>query len=156
MPLPALLLRIARRSGEVSQGKTLLLRSGAAGFTCARVRMTFGHPRPLPGYPTTPALYPVSVRRLRAWPPASSPPRLTATQLPSARGSHHQGPQRTSTSSNNAMPGTIVAAGAVPAAFCCRNGEKQVCRRKPTCSAIGPVNNLAFIDKGMLRNPTLP
>jgi hypothetical protein len=29
--------------------------------------------RPLPGYPTAAAVYPVSVRRLRAWPPASSP-----------------------------------------------------------------------------------
>jgi len=37
------------------------------------------------------ALYPVSVRQLRAWPPASSPPRLAATQSPSARSSHHQG-----------------------------------------------------------------
>ena len=97
---------VARRSGEVSQGKTLLLRSGAAGFTCARVRMIIGRPRPLPGCPTTPAFYPISVRRLRAWPQASSPPRLAATQLLSARGSHHQGPQRTFTSSINAMPGT--------------------------------------------------
>src|ERR1700693_906541 len=101
-----ILLRNARRDEEVSQGKTLLLRSGAAGFTCARVRMTIGRPRPLPVSPTAPALYPISVRQLRAWPQASSPPRLAATQLPSARGSHHQGPQRTSTSSINAMPGT--------------------------------------------------
>lgn len=28
-------------------------------------RMSIGHARPLPGYPTTPALYPVSVRRVR-------------------------------------------------------------------------------------------
>ena len=109
----AALLRIApafaragRRSAEISQGKTLLLRSGPAGFTCARVRVIFGRPRPLPGCPTAPAFYPVPVRQVRAWPPASSPPRLAATQLPSARGSHHQGPQRTPTSSINAMPGT--------------------------------------------------
>jgi len=49
---------------QVSQGKTLMLRSSAAGFTCVRVRMIFGRPRPLPGYPTAPAFYPVSVRRL--------------------------------------------------------------------------------------------
>jgi hypothetical protein len=42
-------------NGEVSQGKMLSLRSGAAGFTCARVRVTFGRPRPMPGYPTAPA-----------------------------------------------------------------------------------------------------
>ena len=48
---------------------------------------------------------PVPVRQVRAWRPAASPPRLAATQLPSARGSHHQGPQRTSTSSINAIPG---------------------------------------------------
>src|SRR5262249_42597439 len=34
-------------------------------FTCVRVQMTMGRPRPLPGYPTTPALNPVSVRRVR-------------------------------------------------------------------------------------------
>jgi hypothetical protein len=37
---------------------------------------------------------------------ASFPPRLTATLLPSARDSHYQGSQRTSTSRINAMPGT--------------------------------------------------
>jgi len=62
------LLRFARKGEEVSQGKTLLLRSGAVGFTCARVRMMIGRPRPWPGYPAAPALYPLSVRRLRAWP----------------------------------------------------------------------------------------
>jgi len=97
---------VARRSEQVSQGKTLLLRSGAAGFTCARVQVTIGRPRPLPGYPTAPASYPISVRRLRTRPPASSPPRLTATQLPSVCDSHHQGSQRTYTSCINAMPGT--------------------------------------------------
>ena len=96
---------VARRGEEVSQGKTLLLRSGAAGFTCARVQMIIGRPRPLPGYTAMPTLYPISVRQLRARPPASSPPRLAATQLPSPRDSHHQGSQRTSTSCINAMPG---------------------------------------------------
>src|ERR1700693_1415912 len=69
-----ILLRNARRDEEVSQGKTLLLRSGAAGFTCARVRVIIGRPRPLPGYPTAPALYPVSVRRLRALASGFLPP----------------------------------------------------------------------------------
>ena len=49
------LLRIVRRSWEVSQGKTLLLRLGAARFTNARVWVNFGRPRPMPGYPTAPA-----------------------------------------------------------------------------------------------------
>ena len=40
----------------------------------------------------------LSVRPLRVSPPASSPPRLAATQLPSAIGSRHQGLKRTLTS----------------------------------------------------------
>ncbi len=95
-----------RRDKEISQGKTLILRSVAAGFTNARVRMTIGLPRPWPSYPTAPASYPVSVRQLRALLPASSPPRLATTQLPSAISSRHQGLKRTSTSNINAMPGT--------------------------------------------------
>ena len=78
---------IVRRDTEISQGKTLILRSVTAGFTGARVRLAFGRPRPLPGYPTAPALYPMSVRQLRALPPASSPPHLAVTQLPLANGS---------------------------------------------------------------------
>jgi hypothetical protein len=78
---------IVRRGREISQGKTLILRSVAAGFTFARVRLAFGRSRPLPGYPTAPASYPMSVRQLRALPPASSPPHLTVTQLPLANGS---------------------------------------------------------------------
>ena len=78
---------IVRRDTEISQGKTLILRSVTAGFTCARVRLAFGRSRPLPGYPTAPALYPMSVRQLRALPPASSPPHLAVTQLPLANGS---------------------------------------------------------------------
>src|ERR1043165_5176975 len=58
-------VRLVRTGGEISQGKSWLLRSVLAGFTTVRVRMTIGHPRPLPGYPTTLALYPVSVRRVR-------------------------------------------------------------------------------------------
>jgi len=65
---------MTRRDAEVSQGKTLLLPSVAAGFTCARVRVIIGHPHPRLGYPAAPALYPISVRRLRVWPPASFPP----------------------------------------------------------------------------------
>jgi len=65
---------IVWRDREISQGKTLSLPSGAAGFTCARVRFAFGRSRPLPGYPTAPACYPMSVRQLRVLPPASSPP----------------------------------------------------------------------------------
>ena len=76
--------RIAPRPKEISQGKALILRSVAVGFTCARVRLAFGHPRPLPGYPTAAAFYPVPVRQLRALLPASSPPRLATPQLPSA------------------------------------------------------------------------
>jgi hypothetical protein len=49
---------------EVSQGKASPLRTGA-GFTCGRVRVMIGRPRPLPGDPTAPALYPISVRPLR-------------------------------------------------------------------------------------------
>jgi hypothetical protein len=78
---------IVRRDREISQGKTLILHSVAAGFTCARVHLAFGRPRPLPGYPTAPALYPMSVRQLRALPPAASPPHLAMTQLPLANGS---------------------------------------------------------------------
>ena len=78
---------IVRRDREISQGKTLILPSSAAGFTCARVRLAFGLPRPLPGYPTAPASYPVPVRQLRVLPPASSPLCIAATQLPSANGS---------------------------------------------------------------------
>jgi len=78
---------IVWRDREISQGKTLILPSSAAGFTCARVRLAFGLPRPLPGYPTAPASYPVPVRQLRVLPPASSPLCIAATQLPSANGS---------------------------------------------------------------------
>src|SRR5690606_33754639 len=61
------------------------------------------HPRL--AYPTAPAFYPVPVRPLRSLPPASSPPRLTATQLPLASDSGRHGSQRTSTSNISAMPG---------------------------------------------------
>jgi hypothetical protein len=55
MPSPAPYSGSPGENEEVSQGKTLLLRSGAAGFTCARVRVMIGRPRPSPGYPTAPA-----------------------------------------------------------------------------------------------------
>lgn len=79
--------RIAPRPKEISQGKTLNFRSVAAGFTFARVCLAFGRPHPMLGYPTALAFYPVPVRQLRALLPASSPPHLTTTQLPSAIGS---------------------------------------------------------------------
>ena len=69
-------------------------------------RVSIGRPRLLPGCPTAPTFYPVPVRQVRTSPPAASPPRLAATQLLSARGSPHRGPQRTFTPSINAMPGT--------------------------------------------------
>jgi hypothetical protein len=81
---------IVSRDREISQGKTLIFPSSAAGFTCARVRLAFGLPRPLPSYPTAPASYPVPVRQLRVLPPASSPLCIAATQLPSANGSAHR------------------------------------------------------------------
>ena len=56
---------------EISQGKPCILPSVPAGFTNAHVRMTIGPPRPWPGYPTAPALYPVPVRRVRVLPSAS-------------------------------------------------------------------------------------
>src|SRR5206468_1413939 len=48
----------------------------------------------------------MSVRRLPDLPPASSPPRIAATQLPLASGSAPCGPKRTFTSKFNAMRGT--------------------------------------------------
>jgi len=46
-----------------------------------RVRMTIGPPRPLPGYPTMPASYPIPVRRVRVSPPASFRSHLTTGTL---------------------------------------------------------------------------
>ncbi len=83
---------VAPRPAEASQGKTLIFPPVAAGFTSVRVRMTIGRPRPPPGYPTTPAYYPVSVRPLRVSSRASSPPHLAVTQLPPTNGSGHHGP----------------------------------------------------------------
>jgi len=62
----------ATTDGETSQGKTCLFPPALAGFTCARVRIVIGRLRLWPDYPTAPALYPVSVRRVRVLPPASS------------------------------------------------------------------------------------
>jgi hypothetical protein len=110
------LLRFARRAEEVSHGKTLHFLGAtptgqarglkAHGFTRARDRRSIGRPRPSPGCPTALALYPVPVRRLPDLPPASSPPRIAATQLPLAIGSAPCGPKRTCTSKFNAMRGT--------------------------------------------------
>ena len=73
---------VARRAEKVSHGKTLNYHGAAAGFTRARDGRSIGRPRPWPGCPTALALYPISVRRPPALPPASSPPRIAATQLP--------------------------------------------------------------------------
>src|SRR5260370_38447060 len=75
---------VARRAGEVSHGKTLHFLGSAAGSTRACDGRSIGRPRLLPGCPTALALYPMSVRRPPDWPPASSPPRIAATQLPPA------------------------------------------------------------------------
>lgn len=72
---------VARTTRETSQGKTRLFPASLAGFTCTRFRMTFGHPHPLLGYPTVPAFYPVSVRRVRASPTASFRFHLAADTL---------------------------------------------------------------------------
>ena len=66
---------------EISQGKPYILPSVPAGFTNAHVRMAIGHPRPLPGYPTAPAFYPVPVRRVRVLPSASFRFHLTVDTL---------------------------------------------------------------------------
>ena len=100
------LLRFARRAREVSHGKTLHFPEAAAGSTRAMNRRSIGRPRPMPGCPTALALYPVSVRQLPVLPPASSPPRITATQLPLAIGSAPCGPKRTCTSKFSIMRGT--------------------------------------------------
>jgi hypothetical protein len=100
------LLRFARRAAEVSHGKTLHFPEVAAGCTRAHVRRSIGCPRPRPGCPTALALYPMSVRRPLVLPPVSSPPRITATQLPLASGSAPCGPQRTCTSKFSIMRGT--------------------------------------------------
>ena len=100
------LLRFARRAGEVSHGKTLHFPEAAAGSTRARDRRSIGRPRPMPGCPTALALYPVPVRRLPVLPPASSPPRIAAAQLPLASGSAPCGPKRTCTSQFSIMRGT--------------------------------------------------
>ena len=97
---------VARRAEKVSHGKTLNYHGAAAGFTRARDGRSIGRPRPWPGCPTALALYPISVRRPPALPPASSPPRIAATQLPLAIGSAPCGPKRTFTSKFNAMRGT--------------------------------------------------
>src|SRR5262249_25453231 len=59
-------VRFARTGWEISQGKSCRFRPVLAGFTCVRVWMTAGRRGPLPAYPTTPALYPIPVRRARA------------------------------------------------------------------------------------------
>ena len=97
---------VIRRAEEASHGKTLHFLGATAGFTRARDGRSIGRPRPWPGCPTALALYPISVRRPPDLPPASSPPRIAATQLPLAIGSAPCGPKRTFTSKFSAMRGT--------------------------------------------------
>ena len=105
---------VVRRAEEASHGKTLHFLGVTAGFTRARDGRSIGRPRPSPGCPTALALYPISVRRPPDLPPASSPPRIAATQLPPVQargrllaiGSAPCGPKRTCTSKFNAMRGT--------------------------------------------------
>ncbi len=53
--------------------------------------IVIGRLRLLPDYPTAPALYPVSVRRVRVLPPAFFRPSLAAAPLPSANSSDYPG-----------------------------------------------------------------
>ena len=77
---------VARRAEEVSHGNSLHFLGSAAGSTRACDGRSIGRPRLLPGCPTALALYPISVRRPPDLPPASSPPRIAAAQLPLASG----------------------------------------------------------------------
>jgi hypothetical protein len=78
-----------RRGGEISQGKTLILPSSAAGFTCVVSVWLLGFPvrrRVTPPHrPCIRFLFVSSEVCLKA----SSPPHLAVTQLPSANGSGH-------------------------------------------------------------------
>src|SRR5690606_37433887 len=91
-------------SSDLSSGRGRIYQCG--------VRTTIGPHHPRLAYPTAPAFYPVPVRPLRSLPPASSPPRLTATQLPLASDSGRHGSQRTSTFNISAMPGAPQGTGA--------------------------------------------
>ena len=108
VPIPAVssqVVRFARTGTEASQGKSCHRRSALAGFTPTPVRMTIGPPRPLPGYPTVRALYPISVRRVRVLLSASFRFRLAADTLAWPSGSGHRGPQRSFTPCLHDMPG---------------------------------------------------
>src|ERR1035437_3045161 len=89
----------------------------------------------MPGYPTTPAWYPVPVRQLRVLPPASSPPHLAVTQLPLANGSGQ--PARTGLAPPRSAPclahmgckGPVALAGGQgrspwPSSLCLRIGHE--------------------------------
>jgi hypothetical protein len=58
-------------------------------------------------HPDRPAFYAVRVPRCRVTPRASFPPRLTTTQLPPARSSHHLFLQGTYTPNRSPMPGVL-------------------------------------------------
>jgi len=80
---------VARRNGEISRGKTLILHSIAAGFTVAVSAWLSGVPIPRrvtqPHRPRIRFLFVGTEFCLKA----SSPPHLAVTQLPSANGSGH-------------------------------------------------------------------
>ena len=97
VPIAENLLWIVQRKQEISRGKTLPCPLVAGRFTLMPFWMTIGRDHPLLAYPDISALYLLSVRPLQIWPPASSPPHFTVTQLPSARNSRHQGSQGTYT-----------------------------------------------------------
>ena len=99
-------------------------------------------------------LYPISVRRLPVLPPASSPPRITATQLPLAIGSAPCGTKRTSKFS--AMRGTHgprLPPGKQGTAS--RSNSFTGCHEnKRSCSGSGPCAyslRSIFIDRGARR-----
>src|ERR1035437_6910911 len=86
MPFPAPCSNRPERQGDLPGRDTDPSLERLRIYLCG-VRLAFGLSRPMPGYPTTPAWYPVPVRQLRVLPPASSPPHLAVTQLPLANGS---------------------------------------------------------------------
>jgi hypothetical protein len=63
-------------------------------------------------HPDRPAFYAIRVPRCRVSPRASFPPRLTTTQLPPARSSHHLFLQGTFTPNRSPMPGVLKGGGA--------------------------------------------
>ena len=125
------LLRVARRNAEVLQGKTLLLRSGVAGFTSRVSGRSSGVPVhcrvTLPRRPCIRFLFAGSEPGLRL------PPRRVSRRrrLPSARDSHHRGSQRTSLSCIDAMPGTQASGAAEATAPRNRSSKRLIISVQP-------------------------